>query len=617
MKLLKLSLILCLFILSSNVKQEKNQATAYPNTHEAPTMSGQIPQSNYKPPKFSLSVFETDPRRKIRLPEFLEIIKYSLYMMTRGEMEQIFLFIDQNHDDLIDHDEWDAFMTLYILPFEACNDKGDYILDQDQFKKCYDADPKTKLITFTRKNVEKRDNLIMSVVSTRGNDTINFSDYLFIRRTLFAWNKCQSTDRYISKSQFRCAFTIAVPPKYHLKISIDDIYNVGVKLANDRSLIELDYISYLRILYFSYVFSIYTAPHDTPFLEKQQFLKALKEDRYPLNWEESEIEYLYKLINTNPFQKNFTMNFESFAFFFNLHRLFNKYSIAKPLQINKDEIDKLLSDPLCPMGITLAIDMSRSKMKESDYIEASLVLQKKRLNEDNFYYRFKQDASVITTSYYDANNINALYQDTTPNKDNREIFFTTSIGVDKQSMTKYNYYRAFTLANLYTSMCKDKRWIISVPFILENMMTYFDTVNPPIGQYFRNNLVNYKILPKELSIDFLAFLQIEYWKEKIQKHNLSTNDFINETMLKIILSDYGMKDMPDTVIDLGKSGYDSLRRRIYSPIKVFNAIMVTHVSALEILRNKDNIKDYQLKLNDESSRKFNNFDRRFLSSPKV
>jgi hypothetical protein len=619
MKLIIIDLLISLLLINAilNLTPEKNQATAFPNTNEAPTMSSNIPLSDFKPPKFSLAILETDPKRKLRLSEFLQTVKYSLYKMTRGEAEQLFSFIDQNHDDLINHEEWDAFVTLYILPFEACDENGDYVHSVEEFSKCFEADPKSKLITFRRRYMEKRHNLIMSVVSTRGNDMINFSDYLFIRRTMFAWQKCQSTDKYISISQFKCAFTLAVPNKYHMKLTLEDIYKTGLNLANDKALIQLDYISYLRILYFSYVFSIYTAPHDIPFLEKQQFIKSIKEDRFPLNWEESEVEYLYTLININPFEKEFTMNFSSFTFFFNLHRLFNKYSIQKPLQLNPEEMEKLLSDPLCPRGITLAVDMSKTKIQESDYLEASLVLQKKRVNEDNFYFSFKQDASLTTASFHETNNVNALYQDFYPNKDNRDTFFSTSIGVDKQYMTKDSFYKTFLFANLFTSMCEDKRWIVSVPFILENMMTYYEKVNPPIAQKYRNNLVNYKILPREYSLDLLTFLQLEAWSSKIKKHNISSNDYINETLLKIILNDFGMKNMPDTVIDLGKSGYDSLRRRIYSPQKVFSALMITHASAAENLRNKESIRDYQLKLNNEDSRKFPNFDRRFLSGPKV
>jgi len=602
-------------------KLEKNQLKAFPNTYEAPTMASQIADSNYKPPKFSHSLFESDPKRKMRKPEFIETIKYTQYHISRGELEQIFNFADQNKDDLIDQKEWDAFSTLYLFPFEACDSNGNYLLEAAEFKKCFNADPKSKLLTFRRRYKDKEHNMMMQVVSTRGNDEINFSDYLFIRKSLFGWQQCHSNAKYIAVSHFKCALKLTIPQKYHLKISVEDMYHVGLSLANDKALIELDYISYLRVLYFAYIFSVYGAPHDSPYLEQQQFIKAIREDRFPQNWEESEINLLYDLINTNPFKKNFTMNFSTFAFYFNLHRLFNKYSIEKPLQLSDPELQKLLNDALAPVGVTLAIDLAKTMFSEADYQEASLVLQKKKPNEGNFYYGFKelsgQDASVTTHSFHDKNNVNALFQDIKPNEQNRHVFFTSMTGTDKQYWTKEIYYRAFTLSNLFTSMCHDKRWLVSVPFFLDNLNNYYETVNPPIAQMFRSNYVVYKYLPREVSLDILSFLELENWTFKIDQHIKSSNDYINETLLKMILTEYGMVNMPDTVIDLSRMGYDNLRRRQYSPSSTQKNIFISHTTAAENQRNKQYIVDYKLKLNSDASRKFPQQPRRFMSSPNV
>jgi hypothetical protein len=628
MKLAKIRTVVLLILVCYIIAQapeapklEKNQLKAFPNTNEAPTMAAQIPDSNYKAPKFSHSLFESDPKRKLRKPEFLETIKYTQYHISRGELEQIFNFADQNHDDLIDQHEWDAFSTLYLYPFEACDGNGNYLLEAEEYKKCFGADPKSKLLTFRRRYKDKEHKMMMQVVSTRGNDEINFSDYLFIRKSLFGWQQCHSNSKYIAISHFKCALKLTIPQKYHLKISVEDMYKVGLNLANDKALIELDYISYLRVLYFAYVFSIYGAPHDAPYLEQQQFIKAVREDRFPQNWEESEINLLYDLINTNPFKKNFTMNFATFAFYFNLHRLFNKYSIQKPLQLSDPELQNLLNDSLAPVGVTLAVDLAKTNFSEAEYQEASLVLQKKKPNEGNFYYGFKelsgQDASVTTHSFHDKNNIEAKYQDDKPNEQNRHVFFTAMTGTDKNYWTKEIYYRAFTLSNLFTSMCHDKRWLVSVPFFLDNLNNYYEKVNPPIAQMFRNNYVVYKYLPREVSLDILSFLELENWTFKIDQHIKSSNDYINETLLKMILSEYGMVNMPDTVIDLSRMGYDNLRRRQYSPAATQKNIFIAHSTAAENERNKQYIVDYKLKVNTDASRKFPAHPRRFMSSPNV
>jgi hypothetical protein len=602
---------------------QKNQLSAFPNTFEAPTMPGQIPTSNYQPPKFSHSLFESDPKRKLRKPEFMDSVRYTSYGISRGELDQIFNFADQNHDDLIDQAEWDAFTALYLLPFEACDANNNYLLDVEEFKKCFAADPKSKLLSFRRRYHNKETTMMMQVVSTKGSDEINFSDYLFIRKSLFGWQQCHSNAKYIAISHFKCALKLTIPQKYHLKISVEDMYKVGLNLANDRALIELDYISYLRVLYFAYVFSIYSSPHDAPYLEQQQFIKAVREDRFPQNWEESEINLLYDLINTNPFKKNFTMNFSTFAFYFNLHRLFNKYSIEKPLQLSDPELQKLLNDSLSPSGVTLAIDLAKTNFSEPDYLEASVVLQKKRPNEGNFYYGFKekavaiQDASVTTHSFHDKNNIEARFQDDIPNEGNRHVFFTAMTGTDKKYWTKEIFYRTFTMANLFTSMCHDKRWLVAVPYFLDNLNNFYETVNPPIAQMFRNNYVVYKFLPREVSLDVLSFLELENWNFKIDQHIKSSNDYINETLLKMVLAEYGMVNMPDTVIDISRMGYDNLRRRQYSPSNTQKNVFIAHSTAAENARNKQDVVEYKLKLNKDDARKFPPLARRFMSSPNV
>jgi len=373
-----------------NVKQPiYNQLFAYPNTFEAPTSSSQLQTANYTAPLLSHALFEEDPRRKLRQKDFISSIRYAMYNLTRGEIEQIFIFADMNRDDLIDQNEWDAFTALFVFPFEACDSDGDYVLNLEDFKKCFEADPRSKLVNFIDKFNEKKYEVIMDLIGTREKQLINFSDYLIIRRALFGWKECQNANVFISVSSFKCAIKIAVPQKYHLKIDYERIYSAGIKLNNDPGMEELEFISYLRILYFTFVFSIYSSPQDIPFIDKPQFLKAIKEDRFPTGFGLNEIEYLYDLINTNPFPQPSPMNFESFCFIFNLHRLFVRYAKKKGQQINVAELGELMEDFLFPLTIRYSIDASISHLKTPNFLEASIILQRLRINERDFYFSFK------------------------------------------------------------------------------------------------------------------------------------------------------------------------------------------------------------------------------------
>ena len=67
-------------------------------------------------------------------------------------------------------------------------------------------------------------------------------------------------------------------------------------------------------------------------MEKNNFIKAIKEDRLPNNFEISDINFFYEITglnNANNFYKDgfnviTGMNFETFCFFFHYNKLFNK-----------------------------------------------------------------------------------------------------------------------------------------------------------------------------------------------------------------------------------------------------------------------------------------------------
>jgi hypothetical protein len=632
-KILGLLMLLSLsvFCVKSAEPLKKNQQHAFPNYNAPPTSKELVKDKNfnYTAPLLSHALLESDPTRKLRKQEFMDTIHHAYYKITRGELEEIFNFMDMNKDDLVEPKEWDAFSQLFIFPFEACDKNGDNLLDEQEWKDCYDADPKSKLIEFRRRYQTNIYKTMMDVVTAGGDQHMNFADYLFLRKALFGWRQCHSNIKYIAKSHFKCAVSTALPPKYHVRVDFDEIYKTGQRLSSDRNLIELDFISYLRVTYYIYVFSVFSHPNDNPILQKTQWLKAVREDRMPNNFDEAEINMVFDLINNHPLNKNnyvATIDFQSWSFFFGLHRLFNKYSMEKPLQLKKSELLQLMSDPLVPKEIVMAIDESNTKFSEGAYQEASLVLQRLRADERNFFYtRFKavetQDASFRSASFYNKSTINATFYDIHPNDTNREVFFSTLADTNKQFWTKVNLFRAFQLANLYIEIQASEEFTktrnIPVTSFIELLPKKYDTVKPNINFEQRKNYAIYKSLPTEIQVDLLTFLALENYATKFRIHNMSTNELINETLLKVILADYGMGNMPDTVIDLGLKRYDTLRRRLYTPMDVAKYTLIVHAVACETGRSHKAIEDHKIKINNEISRKFPDLGRRFPSSDKV
>ncbi len=624
-------LLLSFIIVSAATKQdapslEKNQLTTFPNTYEAPVSKEDIPNSKYTAPKFSSALAENDPNRKLRKAEFLDIVHFTQYKLTRGEAEQIFFFVDANRDDLVDSSEWGQFVALYVLPFEACDGKGDYLLGAVELKTCFEADPRSSYVTFRRRynDNDHKYEVMKNVVSSRAGGDINFSDYLFIRKALFGWKECHSNSEYIAKYHFKCAIGAALPHKHHTELDSDIIYEQGIKNFGDRSLIENDFISYLGILYYTNLFGIANEPLHSIYLEKSQWLKAIREDRFPNNFEELEVEQIYELIGGNPFnkmKKQTVIDFPTFSWFLNLHRMFNMHSRTRPLQLSLEEFKNMLNDPFVQKEIVLSVDSSYTRFAESHYQEASIILQRLRPNERNFFYSFKQDASAASNFTYNPETNKTDYYPMVANDTNREVFFTTIADENKDFITKYNLYRAFQLANFWIAMTgfpeKPLPPSLSVGEIIRQSPLLYDAVKPPLSLNQRTNAVFYKSLPNELKLDVLTYLAMESFFYKFKLPSISSRNVINEKELKIILKDFGMENMPDTVLDTAMKGFDTLRRREYFPQVVVKQIIIVHSVASEQMRDSADIINHKLKLNVNNSRKFPTPPRRFLSSPLV
>jgi len=274
----------------------------------------------------------------------------------------------------------------------------------------------------------------METISLKPKNALNFHDYLFIRRTLFGWQQCHSSDQYIAKDHFRCAFRLAIPQKYQVRLALPEVYNAGLHLSNDHTNTMLDYLTYLRTLYTAYIFAIFGSPRNNRFLERAEFIKALREDRLPNDFEEKEVNNFYYLISKNPLHLETQMNFETWCFFFNLHRLFQKYSKARRLHLNKKELMNLLNDKFTPIGTVNAIDVSLTNFKRNDYKEASLYLQRKVPQESEFYYSFKEPLShaskIVTNLAPTPKHHLTTKLNKKGNKISREYFFTIMSDVD-------------------------------------------------------------------------------------------------------------------------------------------------------------------------------------------
>merc|ERR1712032_1354554 len=195
----------------------------------------------------------------------------------------------------------------------------------------------------------------------------------------------------------------------------------------------------------------------------------------------------------------------------------------------------------------------------------------------------EQDASVRTNATEVKSTIDANHITLSENVENRKVFFNIMLGLHKQFWSKENFYRAFIIGNLYVSL-RDVAVKHNVGVLLANLQTQYDVVSPSINQELRKNYIFYKSLPSDVDLDMLSFLALENFTYKLQNHRFTAASTIEETLLKTCMKDCGMRNIPDTVIDLAKTGYYRI---------------------------------YKLAPNEDNTRLYPDQHRKFLSSPLV
>ena len=307
--------------------------------------------------------------------------------------------------------------------------------------------------------------------------------------------------------------------------------------------------------------------------------------------------------------------------------------MERPLQISKDEVLKSMNDPYFPEEVLQALDVATTNFSEPQYLEVSNIVQRTRLNERDFYIRsflqtdekedkvkLSQDASMATPSLYNKTTTNNGFWEKKPNMPCRIVFFDTMTTMDKRYWTQEIWYRAAILTNFFDEIHgnDDKFWLIGTTSFIDETPKHWETSAPVMGLKLRKNYNYYKMLPKEIQLDILDYLALENFESKVNTHKNDSNDQINESLLKIIMKDYGMINMPDSVTDLGMTGNDILGRRLYNPKETLINIISVHASAGDDIRSKLRIQDYGLKKNEDPSRTFDGSSgKRFFASPIV
>lgn len=447
-------------------------------TYQIPTTS-----NTYLSKLFSSSSFSSP----LSLSDYLTKINFSNYSLTRSEAEDIFYFITK-HKEYLSLSDWESFSSSFIIPYEQCKPDRSFTLQFNQFKQCFISDPYTSYIS------NKNYKAIFNAISTSSSLSMTFYDYFILKKSMFAWYKCHSTKSSISFFDFKCAINYIIPTYIH-SIDSDIIFKAG-----NTTRYKMNFVSFVRISKIAYSFMKITNVDndDMSVISKERFIKAIKEGKSIFTKED--VDLIYKMNN----HKDNVLSFKSYAYFYNLIELFNKYALSNDF-ITKEEMMKLFDDSSFDNRILFAIDNSIINIDKQSY-EAIKPDELSKESKDNSIEKF-----------YSFIQINE-------DKKNREVFF--NIYSNDNKWTRKKYLKAFYIGRTFLKSLKKNTFRVEIKKILKN----------------KDISWKFKKYNSRVSIDLILYNTILNIDKKI--NNVSKGkDMLTQLDLITLLKDIGCSQM--------------------------------------------------------------------------
>lgn len=170
-----------------------------------------------------IGIIESQPKIVKELPDrnrdglsdsydLLEAFRHTQH--NQYEIQDIMYLADKNNDGLVSRKEWETFYKVFVEPFNNdCDTNGDLLLDKGELETCI-----AKLNTLqsfnkayqAQKADKKAENIMMALSANQ--QAINFSHYLFIRKTGFVFKQCVNAtvgNTFITRQEVQdCALSV-------------------------------------------------------------------------------------------------------------------------------------------------------------------------------------------------------------------------------------------------------------------------------------------------------------------------------------------------------------------------------------------------------------------------
>lgn len=416
------------------------------------------------------------------------------------------------------------------------------------------------------------------VILDSGDNKINFSGYMYMRRTALGWRECVPGVSLMGRGTFKCATDIATMGSTISMGDLDAAFNVaksqnGVK----RSVTTLTYPQFVNICWAYNVFIAFDIPVADGRLTRKEMLRGFNDGILPSKMNQNMISNLFNALDPNHDPGN-SINFPTFVV---LTLFWDKYAkLAKEaIGLQFPSFCKLISDKILKYDIIDLVDSCITGFKDEDLEKAStspdidtstltekdyiMLLQKRRYsNKKGDCGKDKKDKTEVKLS-----------------KDNREILFNI-IDINSDGLASYpefivflKYAYSFAFIDLDIDGRVD---VIEIAHRMVNKVAYI-----PMMLWESDKIFSITKLEITTKIDILEYMAYCFADLKFKDFLVSgTSQLIAKAQLEKILQKMDLKIIKR---DLVASTYGSKipHQQNYNYFDALKVSLQTHARAVQ------------------------------------
>lgn len=488
------------------------------------------------------------------MPDFRSfIVEYGL---SRGEERQIFHTVDKKKKNEISSD-WGEFYGLFVESFKACDKDKSHYIDQSEFESCFKHE-EWKVFNDAAAEDEIEVALDLVDIISRGKKKINFADYLVIRRSQVAWERC-ADKQGLAKLRFQCAVQIALP----YDVSYDegemgDLFETAVLINKGRlkNYLFLDIPSFVDFIHIYTYFNDFDVALTDGFLTKEEFLRGIQAQVLPVSLNNRHADTMFEVVDSKG------MTASTFVCVWDTFELLMAFDDDGNGYINPIEFMHLLAHKNTDKILLSHIDgiymTSQQEIKEE-----SKKSTKNTVSEKSFILNFLE---VKASTGKHGKKRQDIIRVSPEEAQKRKMVYFIFDSFEKERMTLGDMVLFRKLAWNFVGYAYVKKFLIGVEMKAES-----EEFNHPIPYTTKEKTILNDIilfLSNYLIINIKEFFNFFAAPRMFEKYKIpGSPEFVSEEAIKLVFSHQGIK-YTDTTISEAREFFRAGREKVQFNSKV-------------------------------------------------